>query len=262
MSAIANSCIKTIIDAFPQAVGLRDKHNKVPLEGIFSGMCAENNDMASSSISASFSFRIETSRLLLEKDSHCVKIRGEILYQVIESLPDDTEVPLGPTVEFIKLLVEKGGASVQAPSESMDDDVLALLYRRFVRQFDQSEKFFEGDNSRFVHSYIFYYSCVQIVETLHIEMFIWLYYFHLFTTANPLSSLSLYSNCFPKRNEVVQHRLNFKNAAVNTFNIIELLLRQPRVEENHDDMLVHNAVRVGSCPPDLLRYIVETNLGK
>ena len=100
------------------------------------------------------------------------------------------------------------------------------------------------------------------METLHIEMFIWLYYFHLFTTANPLSSLSLYSNCFPKRNEVVQHRLNFKNAAVNTFNIIELLLRQPRVEENHDDMLVHNAVRVGSCPPDLLRYIVETNLGK
>ena len=150
VSSIANSCIKTIIDAFPEAVGLRDKHGKVPLEGIFSGMCAEKDVVASSSLPASFSFRIETSRLLLEKDSHCVNIRGEILYQVIESLPDDAEAPLGPTVEFIKLLVEKGGASVQAPSESMDDDVLALLYRRFVRQFDQSEKFFEGDNSRFV----------------------------------------------------------------------------------------------------------------
>ena len=191
MSAIANSCIKTIIDAFPQAVGLRDKHNKVPLEGIFSGMCAENNNVASSSISASFSFRIETSRLLLEKDSHCVKIRGEILYQVIESLPDDTEVPLGPTVEFIKLLVEKGGASVQAPSESMDDDVLALLYRRFVRQFDQSEKFFEGDNSRFVYQLYFILLLRPNYGNVHIEMFVWLYYFHLFTNANPLSPPSL-----------------------------------------------------------------------
>ena len=90
---------------------------------------------------------------------------------------------------------------------------------------------------------------------------------HTFTkTANPpvpplfvfkLVTITGIYFCFPKRNEVVQHRLNFKNAAVNTFNIIELLLRQPHVEEdNLGDMLVHNAVRVGSCPPDLLRYIV------
>lgn len=215
--SIAVSCIRTLIDAFPGAISRRDKHGHVPLEGIFSGMCAVeigSSKFSNSMTVFSFSFRKEITRLLLEKDPESGLLREKVLYQLVESLPDDTEAPLGPTVELIKLLVEKGGTSARVAqstlltSESLDDDVLALLYRRFVRQFDQSERFFEGDNSR---------------------------------------------------EEVVQHRQHFKNAAVNTFNIIELLLRRPNAG-NHDEMLVHNAVRVGSCPPDLLRYIVETNL--
>jgi len=178
-------------------------------------VCAGRGDVGS------FRFRTEAAGMLLERDPDSVLLRGGVLYQLIESLPDDIEVPLGPTVDFVKVLVDKGGASAQSLSneegvdesvlmEPEDDDVLALLYRRFVRQFDQSERFFEGDNSR---------------------------------------------------DEVVRHRQNFKNAAVNTFNIIELLLRPINGEQSSEsDMLVHNAVRAGSCPPDLLRYIVETNL--
>jgi len=225
----------------PGAASHRDKHGQVPLVGIFSGMWASEEGGGSSesggdgdetkkkeSISDSFYFRTEITRLLLEHNPGSLVLRGKMLYQTVESLPDDVEVPLGPTVEFIKVIVDRGGASahlatslkgvatslgggVNEDEESIeDDDVLALLYRRFVRQFDQSERFFEGDNSR---------------------------------------------------EEVVQHRQNFKNAAVNTFNVVELLLRQPNAEpDSENDMLVHNAVRAGACPPDLLRYIVETNL--
>ncbi|KAL7531850.1 hypothetical protein ACHAXR_004272 [Thalassiosira sp. AJA248-18] len=224
VSGAAILCMKTIIDACPEAVSHRDKHNHVPLEGVFSGMCTgkKTGKNLNKNISESFYFRTETAKLLLDLDPKSVLVRGRIMYQVIECLPDDFEAPLGPTVELVKLLVEKGGSSaskalsgVSITSESeafedLDDDVLALLYRRFVRQFDESESFFQGDNSR---------------------------------------------------EEVVKHRQNFKNAAVNTFNVIELLLRQPHVEHHtQNDLLVHNAVRAGSCPPDLLRYVVETNL--
>ncbi|KAL3808537.1 hypothetical protein ACHAXA_002704 [Cyclostephanos tholiformis] len=220
LSAVAMACIQTIIDSCPGAVSHRDKRRHIPLDGIISSMQATDGVM-----SASFSFRIKVAKLLLEHDSRSIVSLGKVLYQVIESLPDDIDTPLGPTVEFVKLLVTRGGAGagsagagstvdensrISLLSEKMDDDVLALLYRRFVRQFDQSERFFEGDNSR---------------------------------------------------DEVVQHREIFKNAAVNTFNIIEILMRRQNTAEPYDDdLLVHNAVRTGSCPPDLLRYIVETNL--
>jgi hypothetical protein len=214
LSAVATMCIQAMIDAYPRAVSQRDNHSHVPLDGILSGMQATGSVM-----SASFSFRIKTAKLLLEHDSQSVLLLGKVLYQIVESMPDDIETPLGPTVEFVKLLVthRRAGAEsfadennrVSLLSDAMDDDVLALLYRRFVRQFDQSERFFEGDNSRA---------------------------------------------------EVVQHRQRFKNAAVNTFNIIELLMRRKNMEYDDHNLLVHNAVRAGSCPPDLLRYIVETNL--
>lgn len=214
LSTIAISCIKIMIDAFPGAIRHQDKHCHVPLEGIFSGMLAEEGNPDSTS--ASFSFRIETARLLLENDLDSIVLEEKTLYQIVESLPDDAESPLGPTVKLMKLLVDQGMPTQSAVKddsrrspETIGDDVFALLYRRFVRQFDQSERFFEGDNSR---------------------------------------------------EEVVQHRRKFKNAAVNTFNILELLLRRPRVCLEQDEQLVHNAVRVGFCPPDLLRYIVETNL--
>ena len=228
----AVKCIRTIINSSPGSISLRDNHDHVPLEGIFSAMAAaKGRDEDSAVLKSAYAFRMEVAKLLLSKNSSCVLLRGQNLYRIAESLPDDCEQPLGPTAEFVKLLVDKGGASAQPSvrgerrSPNDDDDVLAMLYRRFVRQFDQSERFFEGDNSR---------------------------------------------------PEVVRHREKFKNAAVNTFNIIELLLRQPKAtaaapsspggaagdDGDLDYLLVHNAVRSGTCAPDLLRYIVETNLEK
>ena len=217
VSETALLSIRAIIEAYPEAVGHCDKHSHIPLDGIFSGLCGGGNNTGKNQDRAicvpSFYFRTETSKLLLEHSTAPPNLRGGILYKIVESFPDDLEAPLGPTVEFVQLLVEKAGVSAGTLEDSgtEDDDVLALLYRRFVRQFDQSEKFFEGDNSR---------------------------------------------------PEVVQHRQNYKNAAINTFNVIELLLRQPNLGTPgaENDLLVHNAVRAGSCPPDLLRYIVETNL--
>ena len=208
----AVDCLTNIVNKSNSA-GVKDGHGNVPLDGIFSGIITGGKDDASDiekeRVAAKFHFRNEACRLLL-KESRGVVLRGAKLYKIIEGLPDDVSDPLGPTAEFVRVLVEQGGASAQSSPDvpgQFDDDVLALMYRRFVRQFDQSERFFEGDNSR---------------------------------------------------EEVVRHREWFKNAAVNTFNIVELLLRRPG--EGQEELLVHNAVRVGTCPPDLLRYIVETNL--
>jgi hypothetical protein len=82
------------------------------------------------------------------------------------------------------------------------------LYRRFSRQFDQSEKFFPGDNSR---------------------------------------------------REVVEHRNKYKTSAMNTWKII-LALLDPLLDKKKavsDFYMVHAAVNI-DCPPDLLRYIIET----
>mmetsp|Transcript_22305 Transcript_22305/g.33437 ORF Transcript_22305/g.33437 Transcript_22305/m.33437 type:complete len:730 (-) Transcript_22305:100-2289(-) len=228
----AVKCIRTIVDNSPGSISLRDNHDHVPIEGIFSAMAAGKGiEEDAAAMKSAYAFRMEVAKILLTKNPSCVLLRGENIYRIAESLSDDCEQPLGPTAEFVKLLVDKGGASAQPSargerrSPEDDDDVLAMLYRRFVRQFDQSERFFEGDNSR---------------------------------------------------PEVVSHREKFKNAAVNTFNIIELLLRQPKTtgaapsspegaagnDGDLDYLLVHNAVRSGTCAPDLLRYIVETNLEK
>ncbi|KAL9180205.1 hypothetical protein ACHAXT_008175 [Thalassiosira profunda] len=212
VGGMAMLCVEALADAFPAAVGHRDKNGHVPLEGVFAGMGAGKDKSGR----GAFHFRTEAAKLLLGLDSKAVSLRGSVLYQIVEALPDDFDEPLGPSVDFVKVLVEQGGASASSlPSlpnaakgaaEPADDDALALLYRRFVRQFDQSERFFAGDNSR---------------------------------------------------PEVVRHRQHFKNAAVNTFNVIELLLRP---QGGAEELLVHNAVRAAACPPDLLRYIVETNL--
>lgn len=196
---------------------LKDKHGNVPLEGVFSGLfmaaAAKKNKTIESPdcLRARFHFRTEAFRLLVDScPDDAVDLRGMALYKIVEALPDDVATPLGPTAEFMRILVEEGGASASSISGVADDDVLALLYRRFVRQFDLSERFFQGDNSR---------------------------------------------------EEVVRHREAFKNAAINTFNIVEMLLRRTDTEKGKEESsLVHNAVRVGACPPDLLRYIVETHL--
>lgn len=64
------------------------------------------------------------------------------------------------------------------------------------------------------------------------------------------------------RAEVVLHRQKYKTAAGNTWKMIEMLLLQ-QGQENHRNAktiyrTVHRAVQ-GETPPDLLRYIVETN---
>jgi hypothetical protein len=98
------------------------------------------------------------------------------------------------------------------------DKPLSLLYRRFTRQFDISEMFFAGDNSR---------------------------------------------------PEVVEHRNKYKCAAGNTWKIIECMLKPPIIRNSNGTEaasssnnaywgIVHRAVQM-ETPPDLLRYIVETN---
>ena len=126
------------------------------------------------------------------------------LYRVLQTLQDDFEAS-GSTVEYAAIVQQAYSLNAGVGNKSDGDKPLALLYRRFTRQFDISEKFFSGDNSR---------------------------------------------------PEVVQHRKLYKTAAGNTWKIIELLLRPP----NNDTAwgIVHRAVQV-ETPPDLLRYIVETN---
>jgi hypothetical protein len=126
------------------------------------------------------------------------------LYRVLQTIPDDFD-QMGPTVEYTAVVQSAYSKMVGVGNSEDGDKPLALLYRRFTRQFDISEKFFAGDNSR---------------------------------------------------PEVVNHRKRYKAAAGNTWKIIELLLR-PDTEETHWG-IVHRAVQV-ETPPDLLRYIVETN---
>lgn len=137
------------------------------------------------------------------------------LYRALQCLPDDF-VGTGPTVDYIQVLHDTHPRMVSVGNAADGDKPLSLLYRRFTRQFDISEKFFPGDNSR---------------------------------------------------PEVLEHRHRYKMAAGNTWKLIELLLR-PSVSimsassSSSDSTslwrIVHRAVQV-ETPPDLLRYIVETN---
>jgi hypothetical protein len=139
------------------------------------------------------------------------------LYRVVQTVPDDYTQQHAPTLEFLHLLLKamvsagssKGTPLVCVGNASDGDKPLALLYRRFTRQFDLAEKFFAGDNSRM---------------------------------------------------EVVEHRRNYKTAAGNTWKMIELLLKQQEQTVTLKTVYrtVHRAVQ-GETPPDLLRYIVETN---
>jgi len=169
------------------------------------------------------------------------------LYRVLQTLPDDFDRS-GPTVDYIKVLLQASFWHDEDYDDSKDDELeadsnnnnmagvgnssdgdkpLGLLYRRFTRQFDISEMFFPGDNSR---------------------------------------------------EEVVRHREKYKFAAGNTWKIIEALLKPPaqhvqdtlalspsstmgklqQQQQQPDWGIVHRAVQM-ETPPDLLRYIVETN---
>lgn len=129
------------------------------------------------------------------------------LYLTVSSLPDDFFSPApGPTVALAKHVHATLPSMVSARNDGDHDTPLALLYRRFSRQFDSSEKFFPGDNSR---------------------------------------------------QEVVQYRQKYKAAAMNTWKIV-LELLSPVDRDRSDFCIVHAAVGLGGCPPDLLRYVIET----
>lgn len=129
------------------------------------------------------------------------------LYRALQVLPDDFYAA-APTVDYIALLHTAYPYNAGKGNASDGDKPLSLLYRRFTRQFDISEQFFAGDNSR---------------------------------------------------PQVVDHRLKYKMAAGNTWKLIELLLKPTNLPSPTSPWgIVHCAVQV-ETPPDLLRYIVETN---
>ena len=77
------------------------------------------------------------------KDDGCTP-----LYHAVASLPDDFTAAPGPTVQLASTLHYPNTSMSCTKNASNYDKPLALLYRRFSRQFDLSEKFFPGDNSR------------------------------------------------------------------------------------------------------------------
>lgn len=129
------------------------------------------------------------------------------LYRALQTIPDDFDTE-APTVDYIALIHTTLPHNAGKGNASDGDKPLSLLYRRFTRQFDISEQFFAGDNSR---------------------------------------------------PQVVNHRQKYKTAAGNTWKLIELLLRPVNLPSPNSPWgIVHCAVQV-ETPPDLLRYIVETN---
>ena len=125
------------------------------------------------------------------------------LYRALQTIPDEFETA-GHTVRFVETLVQHTNL-VGVGNDSDGDKPLALLYRRFTRQFDLAEKFFSGDNSR---------------------------------------------------PTVTEHRRKYKAAAGNTWKIVETLLKISNGDKPFH--CVHRAVQI-QTPPDLLRYMVETN---
>jgi len=252
--------VQAVIQANPRALAIRDAGGNIPLHYAVApstnfGSIKHNNsndddgngNNSPKDVNAmnSWKLRAEIVRLLITSDTATAKrymTRNDVifesgdstggctpLYRVIQTIPDDFE-PKGPTYQFMVVVTEASPNMAGVGNISEGDKPLALLYRRFTRQFDISEKFFAGDNSR---------------------------------------------------PEVVEHRRKYKAAAGNTWKIIELLLR-PTAEEmnaaaeaakNNESTaswssgtkshhpscrIVHRAVQV-ETPPDLLRYIVETN---
>jgi len=243
------SVIEGLVQAHPDAIQVKDASGNIPLHYAISPTTipseAQKQAEGSSDDAEGWGPRSAVLQLLLTADietSMEYLLRNDVvygdgeegpggvtpLYRAIQALPDDFE-PFSVTYEFISILRDACGEMVGVGNHGDGDKPLALLYRRFTRQFDLAEKFFDGDNSR---------------------------------------------------QEVVDHRYRYKTAAANSWKIIECLLRpdttpvvtpsspasvlsknsskkQP-LPNSHEWRLVHRAVQV-ETPPDLLRYIVETN---
>jgi len=208
------SGIRALIQAGPDTLAKEDSMGKIPLHYVFDPAVPPGIDterrwgVRAAVLRLIVSADYETSSDYMSRND--IKYAGDDdlgsctpLYYALYSIPDDFRSP-GRTVEYISVVHEANPHLVSVSNMSDGDKPLALLYRRFTRQFDLSEKFFAGDNSR---------------------------------------------------SEVVDHRRKYKIAAGNTWKIIELLLRP---ESGSNFRIVHRAIQV-DCPPDLLRYIVETN---
>jgi ankyrin repeat protein len=225
--------LQGLIRAFPDAVKVRDAAGHLPLH-----YAVAPNKAAGQLPAADWKVRAEVLQLLLAADIETSvaylqqpAVHFDVLkrdqrvtttaaatpfYRALQALPDDfSRGNVSPTVIFCAVLKEASPAMVTVANPVVNggdgDTPLALLYRRFTRQFDLAEKFFSGDNSR---------------------------------------------------PQVVQHRHRYKTAAGNTWKIMECLLRpEPALGQpaaNVTWRLLHRAVQL-ETPPDLLRYIVETN---
>ena len=233
--------IHALVKANPKALAVRDAGGNIPLHYAIAPTAVfhpssqgTHNPNHQRMMMSQWKLRAEIVRLLVASDtaiSQAYMARNDVLfesgdstggctplYRVLQTLPDDFE-PKGPTYQYLVVVTEASPHNMSGMGNQAEGDKpLALLYRRFTRQFDISEKFFAGDNSR---------------------------------------------------SEVVEHRRQYKAAAGNTWKIIELLLRPkanelqaPKQQQSQSHQpswrIVHRAVQV-ETPPDLLRYIVETN---
>jgi hypothetical protein len=214
--------VESLLRAYPEAVLIRDADGNIPLHysiapttHFHESLPAGQWETRTAVVNLLLSADIRISEAYLRRND-CVYQSGDStggctpLYRALQTLPDDFDVQSN-TVAYISILHDACSDQVGIGNASDGDKPLALLYRRFTRQFDLAEKFFSGDNSR---------------------------------------------------PEVVNHRRQYKTAAGNTWKIIELLLLRPETRDAEDNsgpwQLVHRAVQV-ETPPDLLRYIVETN---
>jgi hypothetical protein len=211
--------VESLIRAHPDAVHVVDADGNIPLHYAIAptthfheALPTDQWDTRLAVVRLLLSADIQVSEMYLRRND-CVYQSGDAtggctpLYRALQTLPDDFDVQ-SPTVAYMTCLHDACVDQVGVGNASDGDKPLALLYRRFTRQFDLAEKFFSGDNSR---------------------------------------------------PDVVTHRRQYKTAAGNTWKIIELLLRpDQRGAAAGPWQLVHRAVQV-ETPPDLLRYIVETN---
>jgi ankyrin repeat protein len=229
-SSLLPAIIQSLIRAHPDAVRVPDAAGHLPLHYAVapnkSGLPAADWKVRAEVLQLLLAADIEASVSylqqpavhfdVLKRDQRVTTTQAATpFYRALQALPDDFSRggTVSPTVIFCAVLKEASPdmVTVANPLGSDGDTPLALLYRRFTRQFDLAEKFFAGDNSR---------------------------------------------------PEVVQHRHRYKTAAGNTWKIMECLLRpeptrgQPAAHVTW--RLLHRAVQV-ETPPDLLRYIVETN---
>jgi ankyrin repeat protein len=222
--------VEALVRTYPDAVTMQDAQGQIPLHSI---LVSNNDNMTRTSTETkddaayyaayaayTLSFQIkaaicnllittnvQNSKLYLQRNDVAFTAKHQKctpLYYAVKSLPDDFD-SRGPTVDYIAVLREACGQFHEANATNHDTP-LALLYRRFTRQFDLAEKFFPGDNSQ---------------------------------------------------PHIVQYRLRYKTAAGNTWRMMELILRPD--DPSQAWRIVHRAVQVPSTPPDLLRYIVETN---